>query len=184
MKAATSTNSQDDVVKLTNSDCGDSDEQGSDTPLDPKTDGTQGISAIADAEESTSPRSAQVLNKITSKFTDTAMRLANESANTGFDAVDSLVTGLKHGLLDLRAVTGTFYTSSQTAFVTFNSSVSTSMAHQMFLSVEHHHMATFLAPDPDGIIWDNVDKVARNVDKRKRLRRFGYIYERGASGAL
>lgn len=175
MKAALSEGSRKSDRKLNDAGREDSDEQGSDSPLDPSNHDTLGKKGHADTDAA-SPRTPQVLNEISSTLKGTAVRLANEGANTGIDAVGSVVAGLKHGIRDLRAVTGTYYTSSQTAFVTFNSSVSTSMAYQMFLSVEHYHMKTLMAPDPDGIIWDNVDKVARNVRKRRLLADFGIYF--------
>ncbi len=49
---------------------------------------------------------------------------------------------------------GAYYKYSSTAFVTFKSRVTESIAHQMLLS--HDTMEINHAPNPHDIIWDNV----------------------------
>jgi hypothetical protein len=57
---------------------------------------------------------------------------------------------------------GAYYKYSSTAFVTFNSRVTESIAHQMLLS--HDDMEIHHAPNPHDIIWDNVAIPKSQVD--------------------
>jgi hypothetical protein len=93
-------------------------------------------------------------------LTATAQGLAREGKHTGLDAIGGVVTGLKSGVLEVGKVTmGSYYSKGTTAFVTFRSRVATTMACQMFLSVQHHTMRVFPAPDPHEILWENVEYV-------------------------
>lgn len=73
------------------------------------------------------------------------------------DAAEGLKLGIIEGekLVEMMAF-GSFYKLSSTAFVTFKSRITTSIARQMLIS--HDDMQISAAPNPKDVIWANVDK--------------------------
>ena len=90
---------------------------------------------------------------------DEANKHANTVARVGWEQTVMAGSGALRGIIEVeRALEmltlGAYYKYSSTAFVTFNSRITESIAQQMLLS--HDAMEISHAPNPHDIIWENV----------------------------
>jgi len=90
---------------------------------------------------------------------ETANKQANKIAKVGWEQTKIAGSGALRGIIEVERAfemltLGAYYKYSSTAFVTFNSRITESIAQQMLLS--HDAMEVNHAPNPNDIIWDNV----------------------------
>ena len=103
---------------------------------------------------------------------------ANKLAKVGWEQTKIAGTGALQGLVELERTLemltlGAYYKYSSTAFVTFNSRVTQSVAQQMLLS--HDAMEINGAPNPHDIIWDNVSIPRSQIKMRNFITNAGVI---------
>jgi hypothetical protein len=84
------------------------------------------------------------------------------------------ITNVVHQLLEgIRAIelltVGAYYKTSSTAFVTFNSRVFKTIAHQSFLSHVNYTMDVKPAPNPKDCIWNNICIPLKQIEYRTKI---------------
>lgn len=79
-------------------------------------------------------------------------------------------TGLRQAGKTIELLTvGAHYKTSSTAFVTFNSRVAMTSAHQMLMSHEYSSLIVTPAPNPKEIIWTNVAVPLQQINTRRAV---------------
>jgi len=95
---------------------------------------------------------------------------ASESVRTARVAGKGAIRGVLEATRTLELLTlGAYYSTSSTAFVTFKSRVSKSVAYQMLLSHEYFEMNVKPAPNTKDILWENVSTPQSQVSARHQI---------------
>lgn len=119
----------------------------------------------------------QVINQ-NQEHIDRAAEAARMASREGWEQTKMATTGMLYGVMEVeRAVEmlalGAFYKYSSTAFVTFNSRVTESIAQQMLLT--HDNMEIQHAPNPHDIIWENVAIPKSQIMVRNFITNIGLV---------
>ena len=114
---------------------------------------------------------ASKLAKIGLEKAKSATRLAWQQTNVAGSGAWRGVVEMERALEMITL--GAYYKFSSTAFVTFNSRVTESVAHQMLLS--HEEMEVNHAPNPHDIIWDNVATPKSQITMRTFITNAGLV---------
>lgn len=84
--------------------------------------------------------------------------------------IKNVVHQLLEGIRAIELLTvGAYYKTSSTAFVTFNSRVSKTIAHQSFLSHVNYTMDVKPAPNPKDCIWNNICIPLKQIEYRTKI---------------
>jgi hypothetical protein len=96
--------------------------------------------------------------------------IANEGVRTARIAGRGAIRSVLEATRTLELLTlGAYYSTSSTAFVTFKSRVSKSVAYQMLLSHEHYQMVVKTAPNSKDIRWENVSIPLSQISARHQI---------------
>lgn len=95
---------------------------------------------------------------------------ANEGVRTARIAGRGAIRSVLEATRTLELLTlGAYYSTSSTAFVTFKSRVSKSVAYQMLLSHENYQMVVTSAPNAKDIRWENVSIPLSQINARHQI---------------
>jgi hypothetical protein len=96
--------------------------------------------------------------------------IAHEGVRTARIAGRGAIRSVLEATRTLELLTfGAYYSTSSTAFVTFKSRVSKSVAYQMLLSHEHYQMVVKTAPNSKDIRWENVSIPNSQINARHQI---------------
>ena len=130
---------------------------------------TEKYHGIGEPQPNSSPSKISLGSVVGMNNAKTAKLIAKEVAKVGIEQTKLAVKGAIKGVTEaermLENVTlGAKYKYASTAFVTFKSRLSQSIAYQMLLS--HDGMEISPAPNPKDVIWDNVTVPRSQVNSR------------------